>query len=181
MPSTRYHSVSITLHWVMALLISGVGLIGVVNEDIADRAFRTELMNLHFAFGSAILTLVVVRFAWRVINPPPQLASDGHPLMKRAAALGHFGLYAVMLGVPFLGLVATFLRGRGIDFGLFAVTSPVAADRALARTFGDLHGLAAYGFFAMIAGHTLLALWHHYVIKDGLLARMGIGKSSPSV
>lgn len=45
---------------------------------------------------------------------------DG-PLLDRAAWLGHYGLYALMVGVPVIGLVYTALRGQGIDFGLFSI------------------------------------------------------------
>jgi cytochrome b561 len=35
-----------------------------------------------------------------------------------------------------------------------------------------LHGYLAYALFGLAAAHILAALWHHFVRRDGLLARM---------
>ena len=37
---------------------------------------------------------------------------------------------------------------------------------------GEVHGLAANVLMVAVLGHALMALYHQYVLKDGLLRRM---------
>ena len=92
--------------------------------------------------------------------------------MTRAAGLGHLVLYALMLAVPLIGLAVIFLRGRGIDFGMFTIPSPLAANRPSARLAKELHELLAWGLMLLAAGHAAVAVWHHKVRRDGVLLRM---------
>jgi cytochrome b561 len=36
----------------------------------------------------------------------------------------------------------------------------------------DIHGYLAYGLFALAGLHALAALWHRFVLQDGVLARI---------
>ena len=42
----------------------------------------------------------------------------------------------------------------------------------LATFGGTLHSPVAWLLLAMIAGHVVMALWHHFVRRDGVLRRM---------
>jgi len=48
----------------------------------------------------------------------------------------------------------------------------VASNRAVFEPTEDLHGYLAYALFALAAVHISAALWHHFVRRDGILARM---------
>jgi cytochrome b561 len=65
-----------------------------------------------------------------------------------------------------------------VQSGAFAA---VFAGGALPEDFRQfmprkVHGLAARALMALVALHVLAALWHHVVLRDGLLARMGLGR-----
>lgn len=76
---TTYNRVAIILHWLMAILLIGMLLLGEdmmeiekeVGEDHGAGGFA--LINLHVNIGIAILILTVIRIAWRIANPPPAL------------------------------------------------------------------------------------------------------------
>jgi cytochrome b561 len=80
------------------------------------------------------------------------LRSPGTPgsLAVMAADWGHRLIYLLMIAVPLGGIATYFL---GIDVG-------------------DLHALAANVLMVIVLGHALMALYHQYVLKDGLLRRM---------
>ena len=50
--------------------------------------------------------------------------------------------------------------------------SPWPADRAFARNLKGIHEWLAHGLMALAALHAAAALVHHWVFKDGTLARM---------
>ncbi len=168
----RYSLLMIVIHWLMAGVIISAAISAFVIDEMPNAAAKAMMTNLHFVFGSLVLALVVVRVLLRLASTIPALPADTHPHVVKAAMVGHWGLYALMIGVPLVGLVTAFYRGRGIDFGLFQIASPFEANRPTSKFFKEIHELIAYGFFAAIGGHALFALWHHVILKDGLLDRM---------
>jgi len=173
----RYNALMIVIHWLMAAIVASAAISAFVIDEMPNAATKASMTNLHFVFGSLALALVVVRVLVRLTTPVPALPADTHPHVAKAALVGHLGLYALMLGVPLIGVITAFYRGRGIDFGLFQIASPFEAHRPTSKFFKEIHELVAWGFFAAIGGHALFALWHHYILKDGLLDRIRFSNS----
>ena len=103
------------------------------------------------AGGVAILALVL----WRVVlrrsrGVPPPPEGEG-TLLGRAASLGHWALYALMVLMPVSGLVAWF---GGVD------------------TAGEAHEVMSNLMLFVLAVHVAAALWHQFWLKDHLLLRM---------
>lgn len=173
----RYHSGIIIIHWLVACLILLAALSAFVIDEMPNKDLKAIMTNLHFVIGSCVLALVLLRLLLRLNTTAPALPVNTHPHVAKAALLGHIGLYALMVSVPVIGVVTAFYRGKGIDFGLFQILSPIEANRTVGRFFKEIHEVLAYLFFAGIGGHALFALWHHYLLKDGLLDRMRFGRS----
>jgi cytochrome b561 len=168
--SDRYSGVSIALHWLMAAVIV-IAFALALGTDAFPRDWKPVVVEVHKALGLAVLGLLALRFAWRLMNPPPPLA-EVTPLVQRASQLGHLGLYVLMVAVPVIGIVYTFWRGQPLHLGLFDVASPFAADRPTARQYREIHEFAAYALIGLAGLHAAAALWHHYIRRDGVLRRM---------
>jgi cytochrome b561 len=157
-PPKGYSTTQIALHWIVAVLIIGQLIFG---EEIGS-AFRTlrqtgvasyDLMTLgHIGAGVLVLIFAVWRPTLRLRRGVPEPSHAGPKLVERAASLGHWAFYALMIAVPVTGLIAWF--GGGIE------------------TAADLHELAKPVFIVLIAVNFAAALWHHFWLKDGLLNRM---------
>ena len=166
-----YDRVQIALHWLIAVLIFGLYAVG-LSVDLFDKPIRPFIINLHAAFGLTLLILVVIRILWRATHKAPPLPSGMGPLFQKAAAAGHVLLYLMMTIVPIIGLRAFFFRGNPLDLGLFQIPSPFVADRDLAHEIAGFHGLMAHILIALVAGHVLVALYHQFILRDNLLARI---------
>lgn len=161
----------ILLHWLMALLIVGLYAVG-LSIDLFDKPLRPPIVNLHAIFGLVLLTLVIPRVVLRITRPkPPYPASMGR-MFERAAAAGHGVLYLLMIAVPLVGLPTFLWRGRPLDFGLFQIPSPFEANRDIAHQFGAVHELLAHALIAVAAAHVLIALYHQFILRDNIIARM---------
>ena len=70
-PRHRYSTVSLTLHWGLALLVAvQIGLIMVYEGyDAAKDPLAGTFMGLHKSVGLSILVLTLARLAWRIMNP----------------------------------------------------------------------------------------------------------------
>ena len=100
-----------------------------------------------------------------------------------AAGASHWALYAVTILVAVLGWAHSGARTPNYSdwFGLFHVPQITSPDRAAARTYEDRHILFAYVLLALIAIHLGAALWHHFVRRDRVTARMIGGGPEPNV
>ena len=177
LPQKRYTREAIALHWLMAGLIVPVAVSGLLYDDI-PKSWEDRFLNLHAVFGTLTGLLLVARMVWRRQHRPPPLPASIGPLNRLVSHWGHVGLYALMALVPLAGLAALLARGKGIDFGLFEIVSPLARTPEIARPAKQIHALLAYALLAAAAAHMMVALFHQLILRDGLLLRMMPVKNS---
>lgn len=150
--TTGYSGLQIALHWLVAILIVAAWFTG----DGGRAAMKTVEEGgtagfvPHVALGLAILTLVVIRLLVRLGRGAPAAVGEPGSLAVMASDWGHRLIYLLMIAVP-LGGICTFFLGLDV---------------------GDVHALAANVLMIVVLGHALMALYHQYVLKDGLLRRM---------
>lgn len=147
-----YSGLQIALHWLVAILILVAWLSGEGAEEAMEAVEDGGTVGFvpHVAFGLAILTLVVVRVLVRLSRGAPAAPGEPGSMAVLAADWGHRLIYLLMIAVPLGGASVFFL---GLDVG-------------------EIHGLAANILMLVVLGHALMALYHQYVLKDGLLRRM---------
>ena len=166
-----YGPVARALHWSMAVGILFAFLLG-LTVDAFPRAYENTVVQVHMIVGLALLVLLALRLVSRLITGAPAPEAGGSPLLEKLAGAGHLGLYALMLVVPIAGLATIFLRGRGIDLGLFTIASPIEANRALGRSAKEVHELLSFALIGLAALHAAAAVFHHVVLRDGTMRRM---------
>ncbi|MBL9073500.1 cytochrome b/b6 domain-containing protein [Tabrizicola sp.] len=147
-----YSGIQIALHWLIAVLILAAWLSGEGAEEAMEAAENGGVLGFvpHVAFGLAILLLVVVRILVRLSRGAPTAPGTPGSLSVMAADWGHRLIYLLMVAVP-LGGASVFFLGLEV---------------------GEIHSLAANILMLVVLGHALMALYHQYVLKDGLLRRM---------
>lgn len=169
MDSTKkYGVVSRAFHWGMAALIGWQAL--KVFDRIADGEhwIGQTLVPWHVSVGTLLLVLVIIRIVWsRRQKERPQPATNVAPLVRA----GHMALYAGMALMPVTGILMLVGIGYGLEvFGLQLI--PAGEEIAWMASVGSLHSPIAWMLLALIAGHIVMALWHHFVKKDDTLRRM---------
>lgn len=159
----HYDRISVWLHWLVAAMVLAQFATGWI-WDVYERGSteRLYLFRIHIAVGSAILLLALVRLAWRLTHPAPLLPADMGVVQRLAARATHGLLYLAILVQPALGLVAITAFGK-----------------TLGRWPRDLHVALTNVILALIALHVAAALWHQFVRRDGVLARMLPGRRIP--
>ena len=174
MPTNAYSSTQKALHWLLFILV--LGLYGITyGEGLFERGDpnRAVVWWLHISFGLLLAGLVIWRVLLRLRKGTPQFPSSMTSMERTLAKAGHFALYALLIAIPVLGILLTWLRGDALSFfGLFTIPAPFQPDRDTARTVQELHGLCANGILILAGIHALAAFWHHYIRKDDVLERM---------
>ena len=170
---SSYSSVSIALHWIIALLAFGqIGLMMISDEvSGSERGFW---MMLHKSGGMLILALTLVRLLRRLKEPWKPLPVAMTRWQRWLARVTHVGFYVVMIGMPLTGWAAVSAAGSGFDFyGLFPTPLlPVDGGRDTARALFGIHDKGAKVFYVLTALHVAAALKHQYLDKDNELRKM---------
>lgn len=175
----RYATLSIVLHWMMALLFFGV-YAGVLLRDLFPRSdpFRGLLLGLHGSFGLAILALVWVRLLARLMSTRPAIVPGPPGWQTAVAHLTHVALYVLMIGTPLAAWAMLSAGGKPFPYFGFYLPSPVSLAPELAKPLKSLHEwLGTLGYW-LIGLHAAAGIYHHYWVRDNTLVRMWPGKRS---
>jgi cytochrome b561 len=172
----RYRSGAIAFHWAMSVLVVIVGVLGLLHDSWPQQT-QAFWINVHALIGLLLWLILIARFGYRVRHPPPTLPADIGAFSRRFSSPVHLALYALMFIIPLFGVVTFLYHGRVFDFGLFHLDFGIRKNRAIFEPTEDIHGYLAYALFALAALHALAALWHHFVLHDGVLSRMRPARS----
>lgn len=168
---TRYGIVSILLHWVMAILIIGLIIVGLYMVQIPISLRKLKLYGWHKEYGILALMLATLRILWRWDNIIPELNIPTWE--KIAARTAHWTFYLFMFAMPITGWLITSSAGLPVSFfGLFVLPNLVTADENHRVLFEEIHKWLGYGLIGLILLHTSAALKHHFIDKDDILRRM---------
>lgn len=170
----RYNKVSITLHWLMVLLIAAVYALIELKGIYPRGSDPREAMKMwHFMLGLLVLLLVLVRIGVRLFSgKPPAILPTIAGWQAALAKLVHLALYALMLGLPLAGWFILSLSGKPIPFFGLELPAIAGENTDLAKTVKEIHETAGKVGYALIGIHALAALFHHYIQRDNTLKRM---------
>ncbi len=174
--SQSYGVISRAFHWLMAVGLVAILVVGFYMEGMPNSPEKFELYGLHKSFGIALLAFVVARFCWRQINLKPEAPTGMNKLIIVLAEFGHGLLYALMFAMPLVGWGMSSAGGHPVSFfGLFTVPPLVEKNQELGSLFHTLHGIGGWVFAGLIVAHILAALYHQFIRKDDVVKRMTRG------
>jgi cytochrome b561 len=143
---------------VVLLVLAQVWTSGGIGRSHADHIAGIEpasydllLHELHTFGGLAIFGLVVLRILMRLVFGAPSAPRNVHRFIQMLAVANHLALYAVLLALPAIGLLA-----RYIDFDIF----------------GPVHVALTRLLLVLVAAHIAAALWHMLIRRDAVVSRM---------
>lgn len=177
--SSRYDALSRVLHWLTALavliaFILGPGGFGRLMRQGVDPATRIDIV-WHESLGLLVLGLTLLRLIWVALRPrAPEFPMPAW--MRLSARAVHGLLWLLMLALPITALLALGGEGHPLTLlgGVRVEHLPGITGSALAQRvdWGNVHGTLGDTILWLAGLHALAALYHHAVLKDGVLAAM---------
>ena len=191
---TRYTKTAIVLHWLIAIFIALMFVLGwymaelpkeapkqmaydlfdlgiytwQVAEEVSPRTFY---FNLHKSLGLTVLALIVFRILWRITHTPPAALSSYKAIEKKVAKSTHHSLYLLMLAVPVTGLTMAINSKYGVKW--FGIDVIAGLDNKPLRDFFECtHEFVGIVLLVLIGIHLLGALKHKFIDKDDTMSRM---------
>ena len=172
---SRYQPMLVTLHWLLALLIItalAAGALVLAKIPNAD-PMKPEALREHMGGGALLVVLMLVRLVVRTRTAHPAPAATGSFALDRAAWLSHRVFYVLLFGQAGSGLYMALQAG--LPDVLFGGHGALPAD-FWAFPVRSVHYAISRLLMALIALHVMGALYHTFVLRDGLLRRMWFGK-----
>lgn len=162
----RHNPMLVTLHWLIALLILTETIIGVgFLHEMPNTAAKVAPLGIHLILGLMLLALMIVRLVIRVVSPKPHRAKTGTPILDVIGAANHIMLYVMTFLVAATGIL---LANHSHVLQLV-----VGGSVQLPMQFAPfLHAAIFVLFGLIIALHVAAALFHQFILRDRLFARM---------
>jgi cytochrome b561 len=171
MPKTvHYSALAMLYHWVMVILIFSVGLTSPFLDHL-----RWPALSIFHNWGGALILLLGagwygVHLAQRKLPASPALGDQEQRIM----ALAIKAMAVLIVAVPLSGLLYLYLLTRPDGIGS---TLPPSVPMYWA---GISHHVLGALLVSIAGAHSLHAVWHHVVKRDGYLGRMLPGHDAPT-
>ncbi len=168
----RYGRITRILHWIMAALLAWQFLSMACKLMLGRTPLTAFMVGSHAQIGTLLMLLIVLRAAWALCNrrrrPTYEQSRTGF-----YARLGHLSLYALMLVVPALALLRQYGSDRPlVVFGLRVMQARPEKIEWLMAPANTLHAVLAWTLLALIVGHVMMVIVHHYHWRDDTVSRM---------
>lgn len=162
-----YGDISMVAHWIAAVFIVAIWVVGMVFEVLPRGGTRVAVMNIHVSIGLIALPFLLWRVYWRIKSgfPVPLPGPDWQAL---AAKVVHVLLLADIVAVVITGPVAVWSAGRPLEFfEWFAIPSPIGKVTALHEAMETMHVIAANPVLWLLMSLHLLGVLKHLFLDRG--------------
>jgi cytochrome b561 len=153
-----YGGLARAAHWTILLLcIAQFPTSAAIHRTHAANPFGLEpapvdlfLHQVHAWAGWTAGGLAAVLLAHRLLGRSPALPQGMASWQRKAALAGHLLLYGCLAGLVVTGTMTMYLT----------------------RAAAPIHSVLTWIGIALVAAHSVAAVWHEVVRRDGLLGRM---------
>ncbi|MGZ5202754.1 MAG: cytochrome b [Telluria sp.] len=168
----RYAPVAVVLHWLIAVLIAGMLVLGFYMVAVEDDPGAERWFGLHQTVGLVVFVLVLARAAWRLAHRPPELPASVPRWEAIASLVVQRLLYAGMLLLPVTGFLGSSYSRAGITWFGMLLPRWRAPDHDTAEALFGVHETIVWCMLALVALHALGGLKHALIDRDRVFQRM---------
>jgi cytochrome b561 len=167
----QYGTTAKVFHWLIVALLLVQYPLGWLMPDIHRDMKPGAAMTFHISSGIVILSLIVMRFAWRLMHPvAPE--SSLPPWQRLSSQAVHWLLYALVLATTVTGWLFASFRGWTVSFFFMTPVPMLAENAAAGKAIDGLHQAMEWTLLALIGIHIAAALAHIFVYRDRIMQRM---------
>src|SRR5215813_1009108 len=169
----RYSSVAQILHWATAILVVAAFIYGPGgSEQRVYSVARDFDRQLHETLGIAVFLTTLLRLAWRAYEGvPAHLPVPSW--MRISARVVHVTLYALMLLLPLTAISGARLEDHPLTLLAGIRIGPwVPEAHSTGSAIATIHTWLGDAILWVAGVHAVAGLYHHFVLRDGVLQSM---------
>jgi superoxide oxidase len=169
-----FDPVTMALHWATVLLVLSLFATAWLHgqAEVRHSDYTPILIWMHRSLGATVWLVTALRLSWRLtgarLPPFPETMTPRHRAIVKAS---EYALYALLLAQPVTGLLTSLFNGHPFPLFLWDVP-PLSRDVPLRDALHTVHVFGARALGILALGHAAAALFHHFVLRDDVLACM---------
>jgi cytochrome b561 len=169
----RYGVVAQFFHWATAILVVAAFMYGPGGSEQRVYSLAKDFdRQIHETLGMAVLALALIRLAWRAFDGAP----DGPPMplwMRFSSKVVGAPLYILLLAVPVTAISGGWLEGHPLTLlGDVRVGPLLTEAHDVGSAITSVHTWLGDTILWVAGVHAAAALYHHFVLRDGVLRSM---------
>ena len=169
----RYNTIAIIIHWLMAILLICMFVLGVYMVDLPKGSDeRSWYFALHKSIGLTLALLAFIRLSLKFIFKSPPLPNEVTFIQKKLATATHNLLYLMMFIQPVTGYISSSFSGYKTKFWGVPLPHWGWKSPALNELFTTVHQISALIFGLLILFHITGAMYHIHKKQFHLFKRM---------
>lgn len=170
---TRYSAIAVSLHWLTAIVVLVAFVYGPGGSESRVYAASGDFdRQLHESLGMIVFGLSVIRVVWRLGAATPALP----PLprwMIVAAKSTQAALYVLLFALPATATAGAWLEGHPLTLLAGIRIGPLLPEsHAIGAAIAEIHTWLGDAIMWLAGAHAAAALFHHFVLRDDVLASM---------
>ena len=182
MPSSQEHNtanprsydpISMSLHWLTALLVLAAFIMGPGgSEQRVYSAAKDFEREIHEVLGLAVFVLALLRLGWKPFARTPQ-RPELPGWMTLAAQVVQGLLYVLLIATPITAVLGAWLAGHPLTLGILGTVPPMLPEaRGTGVLIAEIHTILGDAVIWLAGLHAAAALAHHFLLADGVLLSM---------
>lgn len=166
-----YNSVQVLLHWLLAVaVIISLAFGTLILKSLPNDPAKILPLRIHMLVGAFIGVLIVASTLVRIATEQPERKRLGNPLVDALAVMAHLVLRIGVIVMVTSGVALAIQAGLlNSVFGNGGASLPHDFWQFAPRR---VHAICAAVLIAVVGLHILASVYHQFVRKDGLMARM---------
>lgn len=167
----RYSKLTSALHWLGALLIIGLIVVGQMMEDMQG-AERLQLLDLHRKVGLFTGFVFLLRLIFFFVHARPAADPSWPRWQGKIAKALHAVLYLLPIVMVASGMASMMIFGLDRYIASGDIAGYITASEDVPPL--AIHAIVAKLLVASVVLHVAAALYHHFVQKDGIMNRISL-------
>ena len=169
----RYSTFGIFLHWLTAITVCVAFMYGPGGSEVRVYSPNKDLeRQIHETLGLIVFTLSWIRLFWRMTTKTPD-NQISHLWMHKAAKATQISLYVLLFTVPITAVLGAWLENHPLTLLAGIEIAPMINEsHALGELISEIHTWLGNAILWLSGIHACAGLYHHYILKDSVLASM---------
>ena len=168
-----YSGAGLAFHWLTAVLVVVAFTLGPGGSEARVYSAAKDLdREWHEVLGLTVLSLTLIRLAWRAFAGTPKLPPSVR-WMHITSRVVQGLLYALLLAVPLSAITGAWLEGHPLTLGVLGHIPPLLPqNKSWGRNVAEIHTWLGDAILWLAGLHAAAALFHHFVLRDDVLWAM---------
>jgi len=171
--SERHGAFTQLFHWATVLLVGAAYILSPGGSEArVYSAAADAARQWHESVGLVVFAVVLLRILWRLFSVTPEPAPAA-AWMRASAKAVQWALYALLVAIPLTAITGAWLEARPLTIlGIGNIGPMLAPAHDLGASLAYIHTILGNAIIWLAGLHAVAALFHHYVLRDGILRSM---------